>query len=96
MASASKYPEMAELLHRRMEELGIETNRELQRRLARAGCEVGENMVSRWLTGQARPQGANLTAVLDVLNVVRPEERAHAERLAYIPSTASDEPVTTS
>lgn len=71
-----RFVAFGEKLRARMVAVGIATNRELGVRLERARCPVGENMISRWTTGQARPQGDNLEAVLDVLGVMDDAERS--------------------
>lgn len=71
-----RYASFGERLRARMADVGIATNRELGARLEGAKCSVGENMISRWTTGQSRPQGANLEAVLDVLGILGERERS--------------------
>lgn len=88
-----RYIAFAERLRERMRDVGIPTNRELRSRLARARCPVGENMVSRWMTGQSRPWGANLEAVLDVIGVMHEVERNEWRARAYaVPDAANRDP----
>lgn len=83
-----RYEAMAEWLRARMATVGVGTSRDLIARLSAAKCSVHENMVSRWLTGRARPQGHRLEALLDVLGVLKGEERRAVRELAYVPPSA--------
>lgn len=85
-----RYPQMAKLIRDRMAVLDIKTTRQLQDRLAEANCSVHENMISRWLNGRGRPQGPRLSALLDVLGLVRADERRRATEIAYLPPSALD------
>lgn len=77
---------MANFIRKHADDIGVSGPRDLQERLQAKGCSVHRNMVSRWMNGHARPQGARLEALLDVLLVLHPSERRAARDLAYLPS----------
>lgn len=84
-----RHEAMSTWLRDRMAAREIRTSRQLiDRMLVEAKCSVHENMVSRWLTGKGRPQGHRLEALLDVLGVVKEDERRAVRELAYFPPAA--------
>lgn len=87
-----KYLAFARRLKARMEAIGIPTNRELGARLAKAKAAVGENMISRWMTGQSRPWGERLEAVLDILGVLDEPDRNEWRAHAYASAESSNRP----
>lgn len=93
-----KYAAFACRLRARMQTIGITSNRDLQARLkrAKADCgidaETGENMISRWVTGRARPWGHRLEALLDILGVMDEADRNEWKAAAYGPAPSSNRP----
>ena len=84
-----KYIAFATRLRARMQAVGIKTNVELGVRLENARARTGENMISRWTMGHARPWGDRLEALLDVLGVVDVAQRNEWKAEAYSPASSN-------
>ncbi len=79
------------LIERRCESLGIASQVELGRLLARKGVSVSANTLSSWHTGSKRPRPGRLAALFDVLELHGPD-RDRAYRLANEVEVGDDTP----
>ena len=87
-----EYDDLPGLLRGRLKALGI-TQRQLAALMASQGAGVSENAVSLWTKGHRRPDPVHLEALMNLLAIYDPDDRARIYRFTYGPESITPQPV---
>lgn len=77
-------------IRERASALGLTTQRDLQRILARNGCEVSDVSISKWYRDEARPRHWRLRVLCDALGLHGDARQAAFDLAADRPGDSSE------